>query len=107
MSTNAIGTGTCNISINLPVDERSILGRLAFRMGFRSVGELNRHLIEAGLEKVDPQAAQEVKEIRRRYYGAAMLGAFLLAVVWGHDEARRPSSRVRTGRSVEERVEEA
>jgi hypothetical protein len=104
--TNAIGTGTKNFTLNVPTDEHAELGRLAFRLGFRSVGDFMRHLVLKGLEKEDPQSATEIREIRRRYYGATLLGVFLLALAIGHDDARRTSRRVRVGRVIEERVEE-
>jgi len=66
MATNSIGSGTRNISINVPVDERDLLGKVVFAEGL-SVGELVRKAYLAGL---DARTAQEIREIRRKYYGS-------------------------------------
>ncbi len=44
MPTNPIGSGTCNLSVNVPKAWRRYLGRLAFR-GDMSLGELVRRMI--------------------------------------------------------------
>lgn len=100
--TNAIGTGTANLSVNVPIDERAELGRLAFRLGFKSTGHFLRALVLKGLEQEHPDAARRVKEVRRAYYGSVMLGVFLAAFVLGHDDLRRPSRRNRMEESREE-----
>ena len=45
--TNTIVTDTCNLTLNLCTEERSILNRMAFEMGI-SLGELLRRLIVSG-----------------------------------------------------------
>ncbi len=69
MATHPIGTGTRNLTLNVPTDEQAELGRLAFRSGARSVGDFVRHLVLLGLEAINPDAAQQVKYIRHKYYG--------------------------------------
>lgn len=103
--TKEIGTGTVNLSINLPIDERTELGKLAFAAGARSVGHFVRHLIVKGLESGDPEAARRLKEIRTRYYGATLLTVFIvsLAVHPGQD-LRRCARRVRVEEIREEEL---
>jgi hypothetical protein len=91
--------------MNIPVDERSELGKLAMRLGFRSTGDFLRALVMKGLEHHDPVAASRVRDIRRRYYGGAMLGIFLLTLVMGHADLRRPNRRLRIEEAAE--IEEA
>lgn len=102
--TNPLGTGTCNLSVNVPTDERQVIGQLAFRLGFKSVGDFMRHLVLSGLEREDTQSAQTVREIRRRYYGAAMLVLFLSAIVLGHSDFRRCRTRTRIEHREEETI---
>lgn len=45
MPTHALGTGTCNLSVNVPKTWRRLLGRLAFAHGDISMGELVRRMI--------------------------------------------------------------
>ena len=104
--THALGTGTCNLPINLPVDERTILGQSAFRAGARSIGAYARHLMLLGLERENSEAAARVKEIRQRYYGAALAVIFMALMLhsWvvGTDETMR---QTRTSVRVVRRVE--
>lgn len=94
--TNPIGSGTCNVSINLPVDERAELGRLAFQSGSKSVGDFLRSLLLTGLEHKDAAAAQRIREIRRIYYSASLLGLFLSTLAFGdHIDLRRSRSGLR------------
>ena len=94
--TNPIGTGTCNLTLNIPVDERAVLGKLAFQAGAKSVGDFLRSLVLRGLENQNATAARQVREIRRRYYGGALLVLFVAALACGgSQEMRRASSRVR------------
>jgi hypothetical protein len=44
MATNALGAGTCNLSVNMPKSWRLRLGRLAFRHDV-SLGELIRRML--------------------------------------------------------------
>lgn len=79
MPTNSIGAGTCNISINVPTQERSIIGRAAFARiqsgEFRSVGAYLRYLILRGMEVSDPDSALRLRAIRN---GAMAFALFLL-----------------------------
>lgn len=95
MPTNPIGTGTRNLSVNCPTDEAAEIGKLAFRLGFKSVGDFMRHLVMRGLEQQDADAAGRVREIRKRYYSSAMLGVFISAMLFAHEDLRRPSRRQR------------
>lgn len=45
MATNALGAGTCNLSVNVPRSWRLKLGRLAFSHGDISMGELVRRMV--------------------------------------------------------------
>ena len=104
MPTHAIGTGTQNINLNLPVDEKAIWGKVAFRLGFRSTGSLFRKSSLLGLEQIDPQAAAEIKATRIKYYGSAALLCVFMLTFASHDEM----TRARRGRRIEEvREEEA
>jgi len=80
-NTNPIGGGTCNLSTNLLVEERSILGKLAFRKGI-STGQLVRRLIGQGLAIEDPDLAKSYKAARlsrySRYLGLFALGTMII-----------------------------
>jgi len=102
--TNAIGTGTCNLSLNLPRDERAELGRLAFRAGARSVGDYVRRLMLSGLERDDLESARRIKEIRQRYYGAALLALFIGLLLTGEANDLRRARRSVRERRTEERA---
>lgn len=95
--TNAIGTGTANLSVNAPVDYRAALGRAAFQT-HESIGELVRRILPDALEqearRVEPfdvhaaaslrlQAAQ-MRVALRMYYGAGVcLVAFVFGLLFG------------------------
>lgn len=101
---HALGTGTANISINLPIDEKGEWGRLACA-GNESLGNLIRRLMLRGLEselacaenaihreigfiswrgeilmfrraEALRQTVRKVKEIRRTYYGVMLALVF-------------------------------
>lgn len=103
MSTHAIGTGTCNVPINLPIDVREILGRSAVGHAARSTGEWARRLILKGLEAEDPSAALAMRAALRRYYGAALLVLFLAFVLPTSQDMRRART-VRRNRIETEEV---
>ena len=107
MATNALGTGTVNLPINIPMDERLAIGKAAFKHGAKSVGEYVRKLIMLGLEADDKLTAREVKEIRRKYYGMAHavcgVGIILFLAFFCDDDTARRSRRVRSSKG---RVEE-
>lgn len=92
--TNAIGTGTRNLSVNVPTTEWELIGRAA---GPGRLGDFLRRLIIAGAEKQDPALAQKLKEVRRQYYGVAMLLIVVGLVASGDDllRAARKASRRR------------
>lgn len=100
--THPIGTGTVNLTLNIPVDERAALGRAALAHGARSVGDYVRRLVLLGLSKDDAQAARQVREVRRRYYGtlAAALVAWI-ALSSSGEQMRRPPRPVRANRQEE------
>lgn len=102
--TNAIGTGTVNLVINVPADERSALGRAAFKRRAKSVGAFVRKLLLAGAELECPELAAQLKKIRFQYYGsAALLLMFcgLLAASWfSRDELDLRRTRRASARSV-------
>jgi hypothetical protein len=109
MPTHPIGSGTANLSINVPLDERALWGRLGFlaveRGEARSVGDFERRVLLKGLEAVDPEAAAKLKEIRIRYYAgilAALIVASLCSSWFGGDSAtaRRSPSTVGIRRVV-------
>lgn len=97
---------TETISFNVPRAEAAFWRKLAFEMGARSRGTLQKIALLAGLEKISPTRAAELREIRRQYYGAAlallMIGLTLHALlVHDEDTLRRGQSRARlTSRSA-------
>jgi len=98
MSTHALGTGTQNINVNAPVDFKTLLGQLAAKHG-QTMGEWLRSVIPAGVEKEDPQAAQQLRVSLKQYYGslAFLLLSFLYlqpsAMAGDDTELRRPDRR--------------
>jgi hypothetical protein len=105
MSTHALGTGTRNLSINIPVDERDELGRLGFQAveqgAARSIGDWLRSVLLAGLEHENPKAAAKVRQIRRQYYGTA---ALLAVLAWGSWQAAQPGNRMEPLRRATTRI---
>jgi hypothetical protein len=107
--TNPIGSGTANLSINVPLDERRLWGRLAFlaieRGEARSVGDYERKILAKGLEAQDPAAAARLREIRSRYYASTLAALLLVSGLsswFDRDQqvARRTSCTVRIVRVV-------
>lgn len=109
MPTNAIGTGTVNLALNIPRDERLLLGRLAQEAGAKSVGEFVRQTLLAGLAVTNRGAADSVKAIRRHYYGTmnVMLAILSLSALFTATTMRRPTrtARATTVRTVRSRKE--
>lgn len=102
--TNPLGTGTRNLSVNLPVDELALLGKAAFQAG-KSIGHFVRDLLFLGAKSKSPELAAKVAEVRRRYYGAVLLGLFVAMLAFNHDlDLRRPSRTARVRRSEAEEV---
>ncbi len=92
--TNPIGTGTKNLSANVPIDEWAELHALARKMGC-GIGAAIKDLIFKGTEATDPEAARRIKAARRQYYGAAILGLFLGLIAIGNQHEPRRVCRVR------------
>lgn len=98
---NQIGTGTCTIGVNIPKDERDLLGQLA-NSANESISQLVRRMMLIGLEAKNPAAAKRLKEIRVRYYAGFCLALIFAGTVtqWldvADDDAAR---RVRTVRGL-------
>lgn len=104
--TNAIGTGTANLAINIPVDERAALGRAAVAAGAKSVGEYLRGLWLAGAKAENPELAKEISQVRRQYYGAALMALFMCALVMGGSPERAMRRAPRRGRNETEYFQE-
>lgn len=101
---------TETISFNVPRAEAVFWRKLAFDMGARSRGTLQKIALLAGLEKISPDRAAELREIRRQYYGAALavlVVAMTIQAMFSPDTAaiRRGSARVRIHRSAKVRSE--
>jgi hypothetical protein len=98
--TNAIGSGTCNLPINLLTEERAIIGRLAGRSNL-ATGEYLRRIIRRGVALSDPEEAKKLAKLRRQRIGSALqLAIFLVWLASGDGEA------IRTPRSVRGRKNE-
>ena len=54
------------MSINVSREEATFWRKLAFSMGVRSRGTLQKNLLLVGLKKTDPEAAQRLNEIRQQ-----------------------------------------
>ena len=93
--TNAIGTGTVNVTYNAPVDERGVLGRHV-RPG-ETMADVLRRLVAKGLEIENAALAAELKNIRRHYYGTmhAVLAVLSLSALFFGMSLRRPSRMTR------------
>ena len=96
--TNSIGTGTCNVPVNMLEDERAILGRLAFKRDC-STGEFIRRLIRRGLALSHPDEAKQLAEIRRARR-ALTLSALLVASLFFSETQLPRATRVRNQNSI-------
>jgi len=87
-TTTPIPAWSAQITYNGPKDERDLLARMAAESGARSMAQFLKELIAAGVAAKCPQSAAELREIRRRYYGAILLLTFLLALAasWSNPE---------------------
>lgn len=63
MPTNRLGRGTVNVAVNLPAEERAILGRLSMKRDV-SIGAIMRDLMLEGLKQHHPTEAMQVWHIR-------------------------------------------
>jgi hypothetical protein len=64
--TNPQGKGTTNVAVNLLDEERAILVRLAV-VDDRSLGDVIRRLAVAGLKANNPDAADQLEQLRRKH----------------------------------------
>jgi hypothetical protein len=128
--TNPIGCGTANLSVNVPLDEKLALGKLAFTCG-QSQGELVRQLTLRGLEaelkecedkiyreigfvsrdgeialmkrtEALRQTVQSIRQTRKMYYGAMLLAVFVALIVLSESQDMRRARRNRAEEEVEE-----
>jgi len=79
--TKSIPEWSSNLSVNVPKDERKLLGRLAAQRGARSLAQYVKELIAIGLAAQCQASAAELREIRRRYYGATLALLFIASLV--------------------------
>jgi hypothetical protein len=94
--TDPIPAWSTNLSVNVPKDERELLGRLAASEGCRSLAQFVKGLIALGVAQKCQASAAELREIRRRYYGSILLLTFLgaLAASWAdHNSLERGCRR--------------
>ena len=90
-----IGTGTVNISVNVPLDERDVIGKAAFRKGL-SIGSYMKRLVLLGMAVDDPARADELREVRKRYYGVLLTALFFAALCCGAiNDVRRTRTTIR------------
>jgi hypothetical protein len=118
MAAHPIGQGTVNLTVNVPRDERSFWGRLAFlavQSGeCNSTGDYIRLLLLRGLAAENQGKAVELKEIRRRHHVeartrvcAGALTAMLFFAVFQSWAGGDIEPMRRASRSVRVRREEA
>lgn len=80
--TNPQGPGTVNIGVNVPAEERAILGRLALETD-RSIGAVIRDLLITGLRQTRPDVADQVQQVRHsRRAGLLAIAVILAAATW-------------------------
>lgn len=103
--TNDIGTGTTNLSVNAPMDWASEIRRAAF-LAKLSYGEFMRRLCERGAEVENPELAARLKEVRRQYYGSALVILFVGVLVSSWFGGGEVFARARTRGYRRVRVEE-
>lgn len=119
MPTNALRPGMCNLAVNMTIDERRVLGRIAFQED-RSTSGFVRRMILRGLEVEYPQLAAEIKSVREKHRLAArivgvkagnavsilLVGAAMWLSATGQidEQVRRPVSAriVRSARRMED-----
>jgi hypothetical protein len=111
MATHALGSGTCNISLNVRASEGSLLALTAIRKKFKSVNAYTKYLILLGMEKDDPAAAEKLRQIRNIITGAALFLVLSVGVArawYGRDADEFRANRIvrvlRGGRCREEAV---
>ena len=92
--TKSIGTGTKNLSANVPVDEWEALHALATKWGV-GIGQVIKRLILSGADATDTQTASQIRFVRKQYYGAILMGLFLGLLMFGNGHEPRRLSRPR------------
>ncbi len=107
--TTPIPAWSTNLSVNVPKDERDLLVRMAKESGARSLAQFLKHLVALGVAAKCEASAEQLREIRRRYYGAtlALLFCGAMAASWfSHDGLQRTCRRCarRSGNRFEECV---
>jgi hypothetical protein len=107
--TNSIGYGTRNLSVNVPTDERDILRRAAIQSGCQSLGDYIRRIVLRGVELDNQEAAEQIKQVRRQYYGLSLLTLFVTILAWSilHDHEQDFRRARNSRRPREEQIEEA
>lgn len=103
MPTNSIGAGTCNVPVNMPLEERLILGRLACERHI-STGELIRRLIDRAIRFEDRTAAGAIRRVRmeRRRIKAGVLVALVVLGLFTERDILRPARMLRGRRQETE-----
>jgi hypothetical protein len=91
-TTHPIGYGTRNLSANIPTDEWEAYRREASAAGL-GLGAWVRDTMLAGLRAKNERTAAEVREIRRRYYGAALLLVFIAFIAFDQGNELRRARR--------------
>ncbi len=86
MPTRALPPGTVNLTVNMPLEERLFLGKLASLRG-DSLGKLVRDSLLVRLQKDDPQAAEALRRIRT---GAALVVVVLVCVLMRDRSGAQP-----------------
>jgi hypothetical protein len=94
MATNAQRHGTRNLPVNLPEEYLRELGRAAFEGFDNCRSRLVVAFIEAGAAQHDPALAERLREIRRKFYGAALLALFC-GTLFAHGNLVRTARRQR------------
>ena len=93
MATNPIPRGTCNFPVNLPLELRRDIGRLAFSDG-KALGRWFREVAEAAVAeayrtgRLIDRTAQRSLEIAGVFVVALGIGAVLGACVSGENDPR-------------------
>lgn len=102
-NTRPIGAGTCNLGLNMTVEERALLGRFACENN-ASLNQTLQELALRGLQQIEPALAAEIANIRQARGMVVKLGkaatcvalAGLLALFGS--EVRRASRSLRVRR---------
>jgi hypothetical protein len=80
--------GTCNVPLHMATEERSVWGRTTFTRRAKSVGRLMKEAALNGLARIDPPAALQILNIRRRLFPRQQHN---IAALEAHDHTVRES----------------